>query len=73
MLESMASSTTENAIFVMEMVKAEAEKGQIRLIIVTSAYHLPFTTWCFRQVAAAMKVHLGKGSKKKVCKIYSCF
>ena len=60
MLETKAMSTIENAIFVMEMIGTEIEagKGKVKLIIVTSAYHLPFSAWCFRQVAAAKKLDL---------------
>ena len=60
MLEGKAMSTIENAIFVMEMIGTEIEagKGKVKLIIVTSAYHLPFSAWCFRQVAAAKKLDL---------------
>ena len=60
MLETKAMSTIENAIFVMEMIGTEIEagKGKVKLIIVTSAYHLPFSAWCFRQVAAAKKLAL---------------
>ena len=60
MLETKAMSTIENAIFVMEMIRdeIEAENGKVKLIIVTSAYHLPFSAWCFRQVAAAKKLDL---------------
>lgn len=60
MPETKAMSTIENAIFVMEMIREEmeAEKGKAKLIIVTSAYHLPFSAWCFRQVAAAKHLNL---------------
>ena len=60
MLEGKAMSTIENAIFVMEMIRdeIEAENGKMKLIIVTSAYHLPFSAWCFRQVASAKNIHL---------------
>ena len=58
MMEPKANTTVENAVFVMEMIKAEAEKGKIKLIIVTSAYHVPFSAWCFRQVVAATWINV---------------
>ena len=36
----------------------EAEQTKVRLISVTSAYHLPYTAWLFRQVAAAQKMEI---------------
>ena len=58
MVETEARSTVQNAIFVLKMIreKVEAEQTKTRLIIVTSAYHLPYTAWLFRQVAAAMRM-----------------
>ena len=35
MMEPEANTTVENAVYVMEIIKAEAEKGKIKLIIVT--------------------------------------
>ena len=55
-LECEAGSAPESAMFVMKMVKPEAEKNKTRLIIVTSAYLIPFTYWCFKTVAKLMKI-----------------
>ena len=58
--ETEAQTTAQNAIFVLKMIKEklEAEQTKAKLIIVTSAYHLPFTAWLFRQVAAALKMEI---------------
>ena len=58
--ETEAQTTVQNAILVLKMIKEklEAEQTQAKLIIVTSAYHLPFTSWLFRQVAAALKMEI---------------
>ena len=58
--ETEAQTTVQNAIFVLKMIKEklEAEQTKAKLIIVTSAYHLPFTSWLFRQVAAALKMEI---------------
>ena len=55
-LETEARSTLQNAVNVMKMVKErlEAKQMKTKLIVVTSAYHLPYTTWLFRQVATVM-------------------
>ena len=55
-LETEARSTLQNAVNVMKMVKERLEAKQVKtkLIVVTSAYHLPYTTWLFRQVATVM-------------------
>ena len=42
----------------MDMIRKRAEKEPIRLIIVTSDYHLPLTTWCFKEVRKFMRVNL---------------
>ena len=57
-VETEAQSTVQNAIFVLKMIreKLEAEQTKTRLTIVTSAYHLPYTAWLFRQVAAALRM-----------------
>merc|ERR1711945_36054 len=57
-IEPKAKTTVENAIFVMEMIRGETQKGKIKLIIVTSDYHISFSAWCFRQVAAATKMNV---------------
>ena len=44
-------------------VMREAEQTKTRLKIVTSAYHLPYTAWLFRQVAAALKMDIQLESK----------
>ena len=58
--ETEAQTTVQNAIFVLKMIKEklEAEQTKTRLKIVTSAYHLPYTAWLFRQVAAALKMDI---------------
>ena len=58
--ETEAQTTVQNAILVLKMIKEklEAEQTKAKLIIVTSAYHLPFTSWLFRQVAAALKMEI---------------
>ena len=55
-LETEARSTLQNAVNVMKMVKERLEAKQVKtkLIVVTSAYHLPYTSWLFRQVATVM-------------------
>ena len=55
-LETEARSTLQNAVNVMKMVKERLEAKQVKtkLIVVTSAYHLPYTAWLFRQVATVM-------------------
>ena len=59
-LETEAQSTVQNAVYVLKIIqeKMEAEQTKTRLFIVTSAYHLPYTAWLFRQVAAALKMDI---------------
>ena len=59
-LETEAQSTVQNAVYVLKMIKEnmEAEQTKTRLLLVTSAYHLPYTAWLFRQVAAALKMDI---------------
>ena len=49
-LEDQASSTVENAINVVQIIQDKLGVGQdgVRLVLVTSAYHIPLTAWCFR-------------------------
>ena len=58
--ETEAQTTLQNAVYVLKMIKEklEAEQTKTRLKIVTSAYHLPYTAWLFRQVAAALKMDI---------------
>ena len=55
-LECEAGSAPESAMFVMKMVKPEAEQNKTRVIIVTSTHLIPFTYWCFKTVAKLMKI-----------------
>ena len=59
-VETEAQTTVQNALYVLKMIqeKMEADQTKARLIIVTSAYHLPYTAWLFRQVAAALKMNI---------------
>ena len=59
-VETEAQTTVQNAVYVLKMIqeKMEADQTKARLIIVTSAYHLPYTAWLFRQVAAALKMNI---------------
>ena len=57
-LETEARLAPESAMFVMKMVKPEAEQKKTRLIIVTSSYLIPFTYWCFKTVAKLMKIEV---------------
>ena len=59
-VETEARSTVQNAVYVLRIVKEKMEVSQakLKLIIVTSAYHLPFTAWMFRQVAAALELDI---------------
>mgnify|MGYP002049984646 CR=1 FL=1 len=59
-LETEAQSTVQNAVYVLKIIqeKMEAEQTKTRLFIVTSAYHLPYTAWLFRQVATALKINI---------------
>ena len=59
-VETKAQSTVQNAVYVLKMIKEkmEADQTKARLFIVTSAYHLPYTAWLFRQVAAALKMNI---------------
>ena len=59
-VETEARSTVQNAVYVLRIVKEKMEvtQAKIKLIIVTSAYHLPFTAWMFRQVAAALQLDI---------------
>ena len=58
--ETEAQTTLQNAVYVLKMIKEklEAEQTKTRLKIVTSASHLPYTAWLFRQVAAALKMDI---------------
>ena len=60
--EDKAKNTQENAIFVMKIIsdflKAENFRESSTLIAVSSAYHLPFVNWCFRQIISIMKVNI---------------
>ena len=57
-VETEAQSTVQNAVYVLKMVeeKLEAEQKQAKIFIVTSAYHLPYTAWLFRQVAKVLRM-----------------
>ena len=59
-VETEARSTVQNAVYVLRIVKEKMEVTKIKtkLIIVTSAYHIPFTAWMFRQVAAALEIDI---------------
>ena len=59
-VETEAQTTVQNAAYVLKMIKEkmEADRTKARLIIVTSAYHLPYTAWLFRQVATALKINI---------------
>ena len=58
-LEEEAKTTLENAINVLQMVKEMVRSDQkLTVVVVTSAYHLPFTSWCFRQVASALGLEI---------------
>ena len=49
--EEKANSTVENAINVVQMIRDRLSVGQdtaVTLVLVTSAYHVPLTAWCFR-------------------------
>ena len=63
-LESAAGSTLQNAVYVMRMVQERLETNKVKktkVIVVTSAYHLPYTGWLFRQVTAAMNLDIEIG------------
>ena len=59
-VETEAQTTLQNAVYVLKMIqeKMEVDQTKARLFIVTSAYHLPYTAWLFRQVAAALKMKI---------------
>ena len=58
--ETKAQSTVQNVVYVLKMInqKIDAEQTKIKLIIVTSAYHMPCTACLFRKVAAAMELDI---------------
>ena len=58
--ETEAQTTLQNAVYVLKMInqKIDAEQTKIKLVIVTSAYHIACTACLFRKVAAAMELHI---------------
>merc|ERR1712013_335575 len=57
-LEEQAWDTASNAIFVLDMARKKADKGVVRLHLVTSAYHMPRSAWTFLAVGKAMGCRL---------------
>merc|ERR1712110_42095 len=58
LLETEADDTTTNAYNVLKLIQNEVlvHQEKVQLIIVTSDYHMPRSTWNFRVVTAAMNL-----------------
>ena len=60
--EPRARTTAENAINVLQLVAARLEAAEagseVRLVVVTSAYHLPLALWMFRQAASVLQLRV---------------
>ena len=60
-METRSETTIQNAVNVLTLINSdEGNPGvnKTRLTVVTSAYHLPFSMWCFRQVASALEMDI---------------
>ena len=55
-LEDEAHSTVENAINVVQIIRNRLSGEEVRLVLVTSAYHIPLTAWCFRNCSLIMSM-----------------
>ena len=63
-LEEEALNTTGNAFYVLRMVEDErVKRGEevVRLVVVTSRYHMPRAAWLFRVMADVLKVKVELG------------
>ena len=60
--EPRARTTAENAIYVLQLVAARLEAAEagseVRVVVVTSAYHLPLALWMFRQAASVLPLRV---------------
>ena len=60
--EPRARTTAENAINVLQLVAARLEAAEagseVRVVVVTSAYHLPLALWMFRQAASVLPLRV---------------
>ena len=64
LLEEEALNTTGNAFHVLRMVEEERKRRgeeNIRLVVVTSRYHMPRAAWLFRVVADVLKAKVELG------------
>ena len=60
-METRSQTTIQNAVNVLTLINSDEENpgvNKTRLTVVTSVYHLPFTMWCFRQVASALEMDI---------------
>ena len=63
-LEEEALNTTGNAFYVLSMVEEErVKRGEevVRLVVVTSRYHMPRAAWLFRVMADVLKAKVELG------------
>ena len=63
-LEEEALNTTGNAFYVLSMVEEErVKRGEevVRLVVVTSRYHMPRAAWLFRVMAGVLKAKVELG------------
>jgi len=63
-LEEEALNTTGNAFYVLRMVEDErVKRGEevVRLVVVTSRYHMPRAAWLFRVMADVLKAKVELG------------
>ena len=68
-METQSKTTIQNAVNVLTLINSgEGNPGgnKTRLTVVTSAYHLPFTVWCFRQVASALEMDIELSQKAAI-------
>ena len=66
--EPRARTTAENAIYVLQLVAARLEAAEagseVRVVVVTSAYHLPLALWMFRQAASVLPLRVSVSASK---------
>ena len=68
-METQSKTTIQNAVNVLTLINSgEGNPGvnKTSLTVVTSAYHLPFTVWCFRQVASALEMDIELSQKAAI-------
>ena len=58
LLEEQAYSTASNALYVLGMARDLSGSGRLRLLLVTSGYHMPRSAWNFKIVAQKLGIDL---------------